>query len=131
MIMATKLTKTTKKYKAGYIICLILSLALLFGPAAYYTIMAFLTSTVVIEKIALTTTLFIAFVMTMVSLINKTPIKCKIWIILLGIYICLDNIIIMLVIFAITQTIEELIVSPLKKSFKNKYTINKEIDKRQ
>ena len=72
----------------------------------------------------------LALVVTLINIIAKLHLRCIPWILLLGIYLCLRNITALLVIMAITTIIDELILTPLHKSFKNKYTINKEIDKR-
>jgi len=62
--------------------------------------------------------------------VAKLRLRCIPWILLLGIYVCLKEITSLLVIMAITTIIDEMIVTPLHKSLKNKYIINKEMDKR-
>ena len=50
------------------------------------------------------------------------------WVLLLGIYLALDNVMPYLIAIAICTIVDEFIISPIYRSTKNKYTINKEID---
>lgn len=75
-------------------------------------------------------TVLIVVILTIVSIVNKVAIKSRLWIVLIGIYVCLNYIMTPLIIIAVCQVIDELIVSPLKSSFKTKLTINKQIDGR-
>ena len=120
----------TKKYRRNYWILLILSILLNVCPLAVYTIKAVFESSVVYQKVALVSTVFIVLIMTAVSIVNKVALKSRLWIILIGLYICLDYIMTPLIIIAVCQVADELIVSPLKKSAKNKLIINKQIDAR-
>ena len=120
----------TKKYRRNYWILLILSILLNVCPLAVYTLKAVFESQVVYQKVALTSTVFIVLIMTIVSLVNKVTLKSRLWIILIGLYICLDYIMTPLIIIAVCQVVDELIVTPLKKSSKNKLIIHKQIDAR-
>ena len=120
----------TKKYRTQYIIFAILSLLLNVLPLAVYTLKAVFESTVVYQKVALVSTVFIVLIMTAVSLVNKITLKSRLWIVLIGLYICLDHIMTLLILIAVCQTLDELIISPLKRSSKNKLVINKQIDAR-
>ena len=68
--------------------------------------------------------------MTVISIANKIVLKSRIWILMLGIYICLDTVLTPLIIIAVCQIVDELLITPLKKNFKSKKIINKEMDKR-
>ena len=57
--------------------------------------------------------------------------RSTIWILLLGIYICLDNIMPVLLTIAIGTITDELILTPLHKKYKQLAIINSEIDKRE
>ena len=69
-------------------------------------------------------------IFTIINVLIKHRIRCTIWILLLGIHACVENITTLLIIMAITTAIDEFIFEPLAKKYKNKYIINKEIDKR-
>lgn len=56
--------------------------------------------------------------------------RSRIWIIILGIYFCCDRFALAIILVSITQILDEVIVNPLYKKFKQKAIINKEFDKR-
>lgn len=119
----------TNKYKKKYIILSIISVLLNILPILIYVVKGFSESSNK-GKIALGFCLVIAIMLSTVNILLKFNIRSTIWILLIGIYICLDNIVPLLIIISICTILDEFIVEPLKKSFKNSYLINKEIDKR-
>lgn len=120
----------TKKYKTWTVILTVMSVLLNIGPLAVYTIIALISSDLTTEKVALTTTVFIVVILTVVAIVNKCAMKSRLWIILIGIYVCLHNILTPIIIIGICQVVDELFVSPINKIVKTKYTIHKELDKR-
>lgn len=120
----------TSKMRRAYWIFVILSLLLNICPLGVYTIKALFEANLTHEKIALSMIVFIVLIMTIISIANKIVLRSRLWIILIGVYICLDHIMTPLIIIAVCQILDELLITPLKKSFKNKLNINKEIDKR-
>ena len=100
-------------------------------PILIYVIKAFVDKDVQeVNKYTLGIMCSVALIVTIINIVAKLHLRCIPWILLLGIYLCLKNITTLLVLMAITTIIDELILMPLHKSFKSKYTINKEIDKR-
>ena len=120
----------TKKLKAKYIAATILSFLLNVCPLLVFTIIAFISGTAIVHKVTLSMTLLIVLIFTAITFFNKTVFRSKLWILLIGLWLCLDNILTPLIVFASCQVIDELIVTPLKNYYKNKYRINKEIDTR-
>ena len=120
----------TAKFRLLYWIFFAASLLLNVGPLAFYSIGSLCSASLVYEKVALCMTVFVVLIMTFVSMINHIALKSRLWIVLIGIYICLGEILTPLIVIACCQITDELIVSPLKGSFRNKYTINKELDLR-
>ena len=120
----------TKKLKRKYILATILSFLLNVCPLLVFTIIAFISGTAIVHKVTLSMTLLIVLIFTAVTFINKTVFRSKLWILLIGLWLCLDNILTPLIVFAACQVIDELIVTPLKNYYKNRYRINKEIDTR-
>ena len=120
----------TKKLKRKYIIATILSFLLNVCPLLVFTIIAFISGTAIVHKVTLSMTLLIVLIFTAITFFNKTVIRSKLWILLIGLWLCLDNILTPLIVFATCQIIDELIVTPIKNHYKNSYKINKEIDKR-
>lgn len=123
-------SKKTKRNGTLYLLFAFLSFALWFAPIATFTLIAILEGTLLYQKVSLAVTLFIVIIMTLVAVVNKVVMRSRLWIILIGVYICLHNIMTPLFVFAVCQIADELIVCPLKKRYKRKYQINKEIDGR-
>ena len=121
----------TNKYKKLSILTFLLSTICSLCPILIYVIKAFVDNDVKeVNKYTLGIMCSVALVITLINIVAKLHLRCIPWILLLGIYVCLKDITSLLVIMAITTIIDELILTPLHKSFKNKYIINKEIDKR-
>ena len=121
----------TNKYKKLSILTFLLSTICSLCPILIYVIKAFVDNDVKeVNKYTLGIMCSVALVITLINIVAKLHLRCIPWILLLGIYLCLKDITSLLIIMAITTIIDELILTPLHKSFKNKYIINKEIDKR-
>ena len=120
----------TKKYRIIYWTLFILSILLQTGPAATYVTIGLIQSNLTTQKVTLVTTVVIVLIMTIIALVNKVALRSRLWILLIGMYFALDYILTPLLIIAICQTVDELIVTPFKKHYKTKLTISKEIDKR-
>lgn len=121
----------TDKYKRLSIITFLLSSICSICPILIYVFKAFIDEDVQeVHKYTLGIMCSLALIVTLINIVAKLHLRCIPWILLLGIYVCLKDITTLLIIMAVTTIIDELILVPLHKSFKNKYTINKEIDKR-
>ena len=120
----------TKKSKSLYIAFSIVSFLLTFGPLIYFVCLGYVNSDVTKEKVTLTVTIVFALVLTIINVLFKYSIRSTIWLILLGIYVCIDNIVPLLIMLAVGSILDEFLVTPLAKMFRSKYKINKEIDKR-
>ena len=121
----------TSKYKKLSILTFLLSTICSLCPILIYVLKAFIDKDVQeFNKYTLGIMCSVALVVTLINIVAKLHLRCIPWILLLGIYVCLRDITSLLIIMAITTIIDELILMPLHKSFKSKYTINKEIDKR-
>ena len=123
------MNKVTKRYKRLNIALRILSVILLLAPIIVFSIIGFIEGQVH-EKLVLGCTLVTALILVLINAIFKYNIRSTLWICILGIYMCLDNIMPLLLIIAISTIIDEFIVTPLQKKYKNLYVINNEIDKR-
>lgn len=124
------MSNITKKYRTLSVIFGILSFLLTLGPIFYYIITGFIEADLTREKVSLTCLVICALILSIVNVIMKYNIRSTIWLIVIGIYVCIDNIMPLLLMIAGGTILDEFIVSPLHKLFKTKYTINKEIDKR-
>lgn len=119
----------TKKYQRLSILFHAFSIIVLVAPLAYYTIVGFINGETT-EKFTLGITFFTAVILLIINVLFKYHIRSTLWILVLGIYFCMDNILPLLFMVAIGTILDEFVLTPLYRSYKNKYTINKEIDKR-
>lgn len=124
------MSQTTKNYRFGSVLFGVLSVLANVAPLAIYTVVGLMDATLVVEKVGLMATLMVVLIMSLVAWVNKTTMKSRIWILLLGLYFCLNNFITPLIIIAVCQISDEWILSPLHKYFHDRYVINREIDKR-
>lgn len=124
------LTPITKKYRLAATILLLVSILLNILPLGYYTVDALINAEFIMDQVKLCMTVFVVLIMSIVSWVNKTTSRSKIWVIIIGLYLCLDNFLVPLLLIGITQIADEWFVNPLHKSFRNKYIINKQIDRR-
>lgn len=120
----------TKKYHIIAAILLFATFLLNIGPLAYYTIDALVNAELVVEKAKLCMTVLVVLIMSIVAWINKTSSRSKIWVIIFGLYICLDSFLVPLLVIGLTQIVDEWFISPLHRHYRGKYRINREIDKR-
>ncbi len=122
----------TKKYKTLYILFTILSILLTLTPVIVYVILGFSNGDIHSgRKVTLGVCLLIALILTLINILFKYKMRSTIWVILIGIYVCVKNITPLLILLAISTILDEFILEPLCKIYKSKYKINKEIDKRE
>lgn len=123
------MSKETRKYKNLSILFLALSILVLVAPLAYYSIEGFIEGETT-EKFTLGLTFVIASILFVINILFKFHIRSTIWVLVLGIYFCLDNILPLIFMVAIGNILDEFLFTPLHKHYKSKASINKEIDKR-
>ena len=119
----------TEKYKKLYNAFRILSVAVTIGPLCVYFCIAFIGATTV-HKLAVGSTLAVVLILTIINVIGKYHLRSPLFLLLMGIYIGLGKILTPLIITTIGVVLDEFIFNPLCIKYKNLYTINKEIDKR-
>lgn len=123
------MTNVTKSYKHKRNILRLLSILLLIVPMLVYTIIGFAQGEVG-EKFTMGMCLLISFIFVLINALFKANIRSTLWILLIGIHICVDSITTLLFIMTITTMLDEFVVTPLAKHYAQKYSINVEIDKR-
>ena len=125
------MTKITKDYKTKWMICRFLSILMTIGPLAYFFVKAYIDGEVgVTQKMTLGICTVVCAILIIINITVKKSLRSPIYIIIIGIYVCLDNLMLLFIVMAATTILDEFIFSPLASKFKNQYTINKEIDKR-
>ena len=124
-----EMSEVTKKYKTQYTIAKILSILLNVGPLIYYGILGFSVAEPV-KRVVLSLTAIGAIIFTLISVAFKLHIRSTMFLLMLGIHCCIDNITDLIIVMAATTLLDELVTTPMCKYCKSKYSINKEIDKR-
>jgi ABC-type proline/glycine betaine transport system permease subunit len=119
----------TKKYKNKLNFVRLLSFTLTILPVILYSILGFYNGSIG-EKVSLGICTLLAIMFVIINVMFKYHIRSTLWIMLIGIYICIDNIIPLLITMAASTIIDEFVLVPLIKKYKDKYIINKEIDLR-
>lgn len=119
----------TQKYKKKLNNLRVLSFILTIMPVIVYTVLGFINGTIT-EKVSLGLCAFLSILFMLINIMFKYHIRSTLWIMLIGIYVCVNNIIPLLITMATSTIIDEFVLVPLINKYKNKYTINKEIDLR-
>ena len=119
----------TKECKKKWKLMKVISLLLNIGPLVGFTIAAYTTNTAFVHKTTLSATLFIAVIFTCLTYSKKILNRSRLWIVLIGLWICLDNILVLLIVFASCQIIDEIIVVPCKLKYEDDYKDYKRNDK--
>lgn len=126
------MTNPTKKSRISYYVLCALSFLCCFGPLMYYTAAAlFSPAGLLISKVALVGAVLVVLILTMIALVNKMVFRSRIFILLLGLYLCLESIITPLLLVGIGQIVDELVVAPAKANAKTRLIANKAYDKRE
>lgn len=123
------MSDVTKKYRAWSFVMLLISTLLCYLPLLVALVTGFTYSDGA-GKVKLSICCIFALLLTVINIISKYSVRSTMWIILLGIYSVLDNVMPYLIAIAICTVLDEFIFSPLHNHFKNKLIINREIDKR-
>lgn len=119
----------TRRYKFIKNYLALLSVICTCFPIIFYTIRAFVEGTN-IQKVSLGLLTTAAIILTLVNILFKMHLRSTMWLALIGISTCLQDITALLIMIAVTTILDELIITPLRKKYKNLYIINREIDKR-
>lgn len=119
----------TKTYKFKKNLMLILSLLCTLGPLVVFTIMGLVQGEGK-EKLCLTMTIIAAIGLAIVAVWRKIHLKSTLYILMIGLWTALDNLLPFIITIMICTMLDELIFSPLYHRWKEDYYTNKQIDKR-
>lgn len=100
-------------------------------PTVVYVVMGIIAEgKAVYEKVTLISAVFIALVLLLFNIVMKKHLRSPIWIILIGIYVALENIMPLIIMIAASSIIDELFLDPFIKRTKVEVISNKTLDKR-
>lgn len=124
-----KQSDETKKCKYLSLLFLVLSYIVLYGPLTYYLITGIIIAHTA-TKVVLTLLAATALILMIICFIQKHRLRSPLWLMIIGIFFAVENILPLVIMVAAGTIIDEFCLTPLHKLYKNKATINKEIDKR-
>ena len=119
----------TIRLRRSKIILGIISLLLCYAPLLVALITGFSYSDNERGKVTLSICCIVALLLTLINIISKYSVRSTMWVLLLGAYAVLEDVMPYLIAIAICTIIDEFIITPIYKSVKNRYIINREIDK--
>lgn len=123
-------SKTTLKYKKSKYITLALIMACNVLPMLIFVIEGYIKGTPK-EKMCLSITAIFALGLLCLNALFKSHLKRTILIVLFaGIYICMNDLKQVFIIYGMFTVLDELILTPIYHYCKDKYSNNKDIDKR-
>lgn len=124
------MTDITKKDRKHYRICKLISILLNFAPVVYFVVTAFIQGDAK-QKLTIGGVAMLVIVLTIIMQLFKYKLNRTIfWLLCASIYIALGQFGVALITIGVCNVLDELIVEPLCKHFKNQYVTNKIIDKR-
>lgn len=82
------------------------------------------------KKVTLVSTAMFSLILIGVNFVFKFHLRSPLWVMLIGIHVVLDNVVVLLVLLAITSILDEFILTPWIKHVKIQVITNREIDRR-
>jgi uncharacterized Tic20 family protein len=107
----------------------LLSLLYTIGPLVVFVIMGYINGEGK-EKVVLTLTMIAAIAMAVIAVLRKVNLRSTTYILVIGLWVALDNLLPFVLTLAICTLCDELIFTPLHHRFKEDYHTNKQLDKR-
>lgn len=129
-------SERTKQCGRWYIIFSIVHFLCLFGPFIYFIPSAFTSEVSTTRKVALTLCMVVGCILALLAIISDAKTrgglaKSIMWLLVLGVMVCLQSAKTFIYIMAIVSIIDELFIVRLKDKYKTAHIANKEIDRRQ
>ena len=98
----------------------------------YICIALFSGGVAVLGKVSIVATVIIALVLTVINIIAQKRLRCPIWIILIGLYVAIQQYLMpLIIILAITSVMDDLLFTPLIHYYYTKLVASKTIDERE
>ena len=109
-----------------------LDLIILFAPVIVYIIIALTKDGVTVPgRVAVVGSVCIALILSLFNIIAQKRLRCPIWIILIGLYVAIKEILLpLIIILAFVTVIDDLLLTPLITYYRTKLISNKAIDER-
>lgn len=122
----------TKKLATASRTFAVLSLISNILPVAFFAIQALLDGKIKTEsKLTLSFTVVAAAIMLIINMIRKKKLRSPIYLIILGIYIAIEDLLPLLVTVCICTMLDDFLFEPMHSKYHRMYEMNKEIDRRE
>lgn len=127
----TTTSKYTKATKARLWVYRILDILILICPLAITIGFAYANGQAPThQKVALTGCIAIALILTIFNILTKRHLRSPIWIIVIGLYCAMENILPLIIVLACSTVVDEFILTPLITHYKTKLVADKAMDRR-
>ena len=128
-----KMSSFTKKCLLKLWVCRILDWICLGAPILVYVIIALANGDIgITPKLALTSTLIIAIILTIVNTVAQKNLKCPIWIVIIGLYVAISNYLLpLIIILAVASILDDIVFTPLIHYYYTKTVASRTIDQRE
>lgn len=123
----------TKKCKSILWTLRILDIICLFLPLIIYVIMALASGNVLaVGKVAVVGSVMVAGILVAINVIAQKRLRCPVWIVILGLYIAIQQWLLpLIIILAITSILDDLVFTPLIHKWYTKYQASVVVDERE
>lgn len=114
-------------------ICRAVDFAILFLPIIIYALIGFSYENVSnTAKIIMVGTIVVSLILVIFNLVAQKRLRCPLWIILIGLFICIKEMLLpLIIILAVGSILDDLVLTPLIQYYRTKYIASKTIDERE
>lgn len=129
------MSERTKQCGTWYVVFLVMHFICLFGPFLFFIPQAFTSDVTTTRKVALTLTMVVSCILLIFALIVEAKTRAGLgktimWMLILGVIVCLKDAQAFIYAMAIVSIIDELFITRMRDKYKDAYRANKEIDRR-
>ena len=125
------MNQSTIKYKRLYLLFKLISVLIIVAPIGYYVLNTLIFAEITtVDRFIVSATTISCIILAILNLVLQVFKHSKFWLIMIGLALVLPDITTFIIVFGCANIVNEIVIEPLEKHYKSKYTINKEIDKR-
>lgn len=128
--MPVRESEYTEKLKSKLFWLKFITFILLATPLFYFFVSCLASGAESWKKVTLVMTALISLMMIGLNIILKFHLRSPLFFMLIGIHVIMDNVMVLLVLLAITSLLDEVFLTPWIKKVKTQLIANKEMDKR-
>lgn len=127
--MAKKESKRTKELRIKYWVLKSIDWILLYAALIIYFFVAMFDDGVAVnKKVGLVASVIVALILVIFNVITRHHLRSPLWIVLIGLYVCVGYLLPMIIIIAVATVLDEFVFQPYLKKLKIRFESSKEID---